>query len=100
MNGETTNNANLLTDSAGTASAGTAITLQFSNNFKCYYADGTNVAVKTGTTALLLHTVGCSGASPVLSATIEAGSNVEYGVADAGNDPILKRLPADRQPRV
>lgn len=67
---DASNNANILTDSAGTASVGTAITLSSQTPRACLYVSGTDVAVQEGTTSYLVHMVDCSGASPVLTKTI------------------------------
>lgn len=71
-------NANILTDTAGTASAGTAITLSSGTARSCYYVDGTDVFVKEGSTgseAPVFSIVDCSGASPVRSKFWPAGSS-------------------------
>lgn len=74
LGNDSSGNANILTDSAGTASAGTAITLSGQTTRSCLYVDGTDVAVQEGATTYLAHIVDCSGASPVLAKTI-AGNN-------------------------
>lgn len=62
---------NILTDTAGTASAGTAIDIEaVALTRTCLYADGTNVVVYAfSSTKFYLQTIDCSGASPVLSKT-------------------------------
>ena len=80
VNDQATNNANILTDTAGTASAGTAITLNSQTVHACLYVYGTDVAVASGTTGGGLGfatTVDCSGASPVQSKA--------YGLGNLGN---------------
>lgn len=69
LNNQTTNNANLLTDSAGTASAGTAITTTSTMGASgvCLYANSTNATICGGTTAQHLFVIDCSGSSPVTS---------------------------------
>jgi len=86
-------NANILTDTAGTASAGTAITLDGQATKACLYVSGTDVAVQSGTTTYLAHMVDCSGASPVRTSTITTGgSNVESAAFSTSN-AVLSRSP-------
>lgn len=61
-----TNNANILTDTAGTASAGSAITLDDNTARACLYVNGTDAVVMSGNTSRRVVNVSCSGSSPVL----------------------------------
>jgi len=70
-----TNNCNILTDTAGTASAGTAITLSSQTARACLYVSGTDVFVQEGTTSYFVQKVNCSGTSPVLSKTMSVAIN-------------------------
>ena len=93
LNSATSSNANILTDTAGTASAGTAITLSSQTTRACLYASGTDVAVQEGTTTYLVQMVDCSGASPVRTKTITTGgSNVE-AASFAISNAMLSRSP-------
>lgn len=90
---DTTGNANILTDTAGTASAGTAITLSSQTTRACLYASGTDVAVQEGTTTYLAHMVDCSGASPVLTKTITTGGSSVEAAAFSASNAVLSRSP-------
>lgn len=90
---QSTNNANILTDSAGTASAGTAITLDGQTTRACLYVSGTDVAVQSGATTYLTHMVGCSGASPVLTKTITTGGSSVEAAAFSVSNAVLSRSP-------
>ncbi len=82
----TTNNANILTDTAGTASAGTAITLSVGTTRYCQYVNGTSVLVAN---ALGINTlVDCSGASPTSQRVGDSG--VAIGAA---SNAVLSRSP-------
>jgi hypothetical protein len=67
LNTQGSNNANLLTDTAGTASAGTAITLSSGTTRAALYVNSTSVMV--GNASGIMTYVDCSGASAVLSKT-------------------------------
>ncbi len=82
----TTNNANILTDTAGTASAGTAITLSSGTTRACIYTDGTNVTV--GNASNISSAVDCSGASPVLINNVPLA-----GLPVATSNSVLSRSP-------
>lgn len=70
LNDQTTNNANILTDTAGTASAGTAINLGTSSFRAILYTSSTDVYVQDGTTSTIdVFKVDCSGASAVLTSS-------------------------------
>jgi hypothetical protein len=87
LNNQTSNNANILTDSTGTASAGTAITLDSEDTKQCYYADGTDVLVHSGTTGSAFYVVDCSGASPVKQKTLAGNlSNAVYLMPTSANN--------------
>jgi hypothetical protein len=88
----TSSNANILTDTAGTASAGTAITLSTQTVKACLYASGTDVAVQEGTTNYLVHMVDCSGASPVRTSSISTGTVTNSYTATFGtSNAVLNR---------
>ncbi len=93
LSSSTSNNANILTDTAGTASAGTAITLSSQTTRACLYASGTDVAVQEGTTTYLAHMVDCSGASPVLTKTITTGGSSVEAAAFSASNAVLSRSP-------
>lgn len=86
------NNANILTDTAGTASAGTAITLDGNTARQCLYVSGTDVAVQNGTTSSYTVTmVSCSGANPVISSSTN-GNVLTTQVAKFGtSNSVLTR---------
>jgi len=67
MNNAGSSNFNLLTDTAGTASAGTAISVGNAGRF--WYASG-SIAYASSTTSGVA--IDCSGASPVLSRTLNS----------------------------
>jgi hypothetical protein len=92
VNDQTTNNANILTDTAGTASAGTAITLNAQTVHACLYVYGTDVAVASGTTGAggFATTVDCSGASPVQSKAYGLGSLGNTTPFSASNSVLVK----------
>jgi len=97
LNNQASNNANILTDSSGTASAGTAITLDSNTARNCLYVDGTDVAVQSGTTAFKVNIVDCSGASPVLTKTLSSNggtwsnAQVGYFAQNGGSDARLNK---------
>lgn len=97
LNNQTTNNANILTDTAGTASGGTAITLSAAGSRACGYADGTSAVVfETGTNPEVA-IVSCSGASPVLTRLFKSSSltNVGLSFVNTASNGLLTR-PATR----
>lgn len=73
LNNQATSNANILTDSSGTASAGTAITLSSATSRSCLYIDGTDAYVGEDSTHVNIRRVSCSGASPVLTSSESLG---------------------------
>lgn len=87
-----TNNANILTDTAGTASAGTAITLNSETTRACLYVSGTDVVVQCGTASFYVSKVDCSGSSPVLS-TSQKMSSAQYMIAFDPSNAVLARSP-------
>ena len=94
LGGDATNNANILTDTAGTASAGTTITLSANTYRVCAYASGTDVYVFDGTASGIPYavlTVSCSGASPVVSnsQTITRTSTVVATRPTASNSVLV-----------
>jgi hypothetical protein len=86
LNNQTTNNANILTDTAGTASAGTAITLSSGTTRYCQYVNGTDVLVANASGVNTL--VSCSGASPTSQRVGDSG--VAIGAA---SNAVLLRSP-------
>jgi len=93
LSSQSSNNANILTDTGGTASAGTAITLDGQTTKSCLYVSGTDVAVQSGTTTYLAHMVDCSGASPVLTKTITTGGSSVEAAAFSASNAVLSRSP-------
>jgi hypothetical protein len=92
---DSSSNANILTDTAGTASAGTAITLSSQTTRACLYASGTDVAVAEGTTDTYFRYVDCSGASPVLtlSSQFSTTSGNATSFSSFVSNAILSRSP-------
>lgn len=92
INDATTNNANILTDSSGTASAGTAITLDSETARACIYADGTNAVVGSGAGGANIYTtlVDCSGSSPVKTKAYRMASTGNVAVFSASNNALIK----------
>lgn len=92
LNNQTTSNANILTDTSGTASAGTAITLSSQTYRACVYVSGTDAIVQDGMTTYLVHKVDCSGVSPVLSQKIAQTnlSNTEIPVFSLTNSVLVR----------
>jgi len=88
LNPGTSNNANILTDTAGTASAGTAITLSSETSRACLYVSGTNVVV--GETSQRFHLVSCSGSSPVKAQSWQHLYNAVYALYATSN-AVLSR---------
>lgn len=88
---------NILTDTAGTASAGTAIDIEaVALTRTCLYADGTDVVVYAfSATKFHLQTIDCSGASPVLGKT---SGEISLASADVAvfyqSDKMMNRYPA------
>ena len=81
-------NANILTDTAGTASAGSAITLSSQAARACVYVSGTDVCVAEGSLAgaNAVAMISCSGASPVRNTYAQlAGESscAPYSASDA-----------------
>lgn len=87
----TSSNANILTDTAGTASAGTAITLSSGTNRVCIYVSGTDVIV--GEQSQKFHTVDCSGASPVKTRSLTQSNNacLAFTSLGAASNSVLRR---------
>jgi hypothetical protein len=95
LSANTSNNANILTDTAGTASAGTAITLSSQTTRGCLFVNGTDAYVGEGTTSGFLQVVSCSGASPVLSRTQRNIANTISGtLASSISNSVLSRAAA------
>ena len=84
-------NANILTDTAGTASFGTRITLSSQTTRACLYVSGTDVAVYDGTTTPYLHKVDCSGASPVKKSTERTAGSSAGNPGFATSNAVLTR---------
>ena len=91
-------NANILTDAAGTASAGTAITLADGGNAKTMLGlNGTDVYVGAYVSHLIVFRVDCSGASPVkTSAQSIVATNTQMSVSfshEGGSNAVLSKTP-------
>lgn len=100
LGGNIGDNANILTDTAGTASAGTAITLSSQTVRACLYVSGTDVVVGEGAASnpVYIQVVSCSGASPVLSQTLrmDNGNSTVYSTAPFSNsnsNSVLSKNP-------
>lgn len=89
----TSSNANILTDTAGTASAGTAITLSSLTTRVCAYVNGTTAYVidaPVNNSQYAALTIDCSGASPVLSGRQSiSGSHSAYNFASGVSNSVL-----------
>jgi len=93
--------ANILTDSSGTASAGTAVStlsINFNTRRSCAYLDGTNVIVQeflTGTPGSYnIISFDCSGSSPAINKTLlqaVPAVNTMFEVNAGTNTPALAR---------
>jgi hypothetical protein len=79
-------NANILTDTAGTASAGTAITLSSGATRFCQYVNGTDVLVANASGVNTL--VSCSGTSPTSQRVGDSGAAI-----GASSNAVLSRSP-------
>jgi hypothetical protein len=81
MNNANSANMNILTDTSGTASAGTAITVNSNATarFAALCTDNRAV-IQEGTTTYLVYTIDCSGASPVYSSTVVTTSSTTNAV--------------------
>lgn len=97
-NNNSTNSVNLLTDTAGTASAGTAITLNGGASEKCFlYLDGTDaylqdVSPSTGA-ASFFQKISCSGSSAVLTSTTQIQSSGTFIVPFTASNSVFRRSP-------
>jgi len=91
LNNQTSNNANLLTDTAGTASAGTAITLTTQTERSAVYVSGTNVIVNDGSSTQLIVSVDCSGASPVFISRQQTSAAAQYASSFRTSNAVLSR---------
>jgi hypothetical protein len=82
---ESTNNANILTDSSGTASAGTAITINSDTTGTRVIVNvsGNTAYTQSGQANQYISKIDCSGASPVLS------TNLVYSVLSNAEVPIF-----------
>lgn len=89
LNNQSSNNCNILTDTAGTASEGTAITLSPQTTRACLYASGTDVVV--GETSGYVNTVSCAGTSPVLTLSRRLSSNEPLMIYSTSN-AVLNRV--------
>jgi hypothetical protein len=85
-------NANILTNTAGTASAGTAITLSAATSRVCLYVDGTTAYVANNSVSSVYSysTVNCSGASPTATTLTSFASSSVSTLASASNS-VLSR---------
>jgi hypothetical protein len=84
-------NANILTDTAGTASAGTAITLDSGTAKAALFVSGTDVYVGSFQTYPGVHRVDCSGASPVLTSSTRAQTNNGNLALTSVSNAVLSR---------
>ena len=92
LNSAASSNANILTDTAGTASVGTAITLSARATRCCINVSGTDAYVQDGdTTQLWLLKVDCSGASPVMARKIDPVTVSTQTVVFAASNAVLRR---------
>ena len=92
VNNQSTNNINILTDSSGTASAGTAITQSSDTARGFIYVDGTDVVVESGTvSSRRFDNIDCSGASPVAGRVI-AKSRIGIEALGASANAAFYRL--------
>jgi hypothetical protein len=84
MNNANSGNMNILTDTSGTASAGTAITVNSNATarFAALCTDNRAV-IQEGTTTYLVYTIDCSGASPVYGSTVVTTSSTSSAVVPA-----------------
>lgn len=84
---------NILTDTAGTASAGTEATTNGVAQF-CLYVDGTNVVTSGGTAPPYYETWDCATASPTRSKSLGGSgfASTDVGVFAASNS-VLSRSP-------
>lgn len=86
-----TNNANILTDTAGTASAGTAITLTSQTVRSCVYVSGTDVIVSDGSANLSILSVDCSGSSPVRTSKQQISATPQLASPFGTSNAVLSR---------
>lgn len=93
FNNQATGNANILTDTSGTASAGTAITLNGSGTKIGLYVSGTNVAVADYVSTYFANMLDCSAASPVLTKTITTGGSNSESPTFTASNKVLSRSP-------
>jgi len=94
INNQTTNNANILTDTAGTASAGTAITLDGGTLKAALYVSGTDVYVGSLATNVFVHKIDCSGVSAVLTSSQNVGTNTPNAQSFiTTSNSVLSRTP-------
>ncbi len=93
VHGTTSDNANIMTDTAGTAGAGTAITVGTQSARVCLYASGTDVAVQSGTSSYQAQMVDCSGTSPVITKRITTGGSDVESPAFSVTDGFQRRSP-------
>ena len=85
-------NVNILTDSAGTASLGTAITVSSGSARAGVYLSGTNVVFYDNpSSAPDIHVLDCSGASPVVTASYSTLSNTTLTTGFAVPDTYLNQ---------
>jgi hypothetical protein len=90
LNNQTTSNANILTDTSGTASAGTAITLDDQAGKVVAYVSGTTaMVISTGATSYT-NTVDCSGSSPVLTTKNNTSQSSSYLPVILASDAVFE----------
>jgi hypothetical protein len=95
LSNATTANANIITDTNGTASAGTAITLSSGGSGRaCVYVSGTDVMVQDSTSdPRSLMIVSCSGASPVLTLTRSITATTVGAQIFSPSNALLQKSP-------
>jgi hypothetical protein len=91
LNTQASSNANILTDTAGTASAGTAITLDGGTTKAALFVSGTDVYVGSFQTYPGVYRVDCSGASPVLTSSTRAQTNNGNVALTSVSNAVLSR---------
>jgi hypothetical protein len=91
LTAKSSGNANILTDTAGVASAGTAITLDGGTTKAALFVNGTDVYVGSFQTYPGVHRVDCSGASPVLTSSTRAQTNNGNVALTSVSNAVLSR---------
>lgn len=89
---QSSNNANILTDTSGTASAGTAIGLGTSSVKAILYAASTDVYVQDGSSTMDVFKVDCSGASAVLTSRQRICTAQNVPITTSSNAALLRSV--------